>query len=102
MLIKELRWVDDFFKKIKAHIFFRELDKVLILPPNKVYKVNETGQRLLTHLLKGAKIRQFPGLAEGERAKQVHEFFCDLHTFYLGCSVDPDNRQIHRTLRVQF
>jgi radical SAM protein with 4Fe4S-binding SPASM domain len=91
--------VDDFFKQIKPYIFLRELDKVLILPPNKVYKVNETGYALIRYLLQGKKITRFPYLEKDNRADEVHEFFCDLHAFYLGCPPAMDTRKgVERSL----
>ncbi len=98
--IKELRWIDDFISKIKKYIFVREIDNVLILPPNKVFKLNKTGLQLILHLFSGKKISRFPGIEKGERAEQVHYFFCDLKAFYTGCGGDPDNRKA--SMRIMF
>ena len=47
---------------------------------------------MIIHLNRGRKIRHFPGLQDGERADQVHFFFCDLKSFYTGCMENPDSR----------
>jgi radical SAM protein with 4Fe4S-binding SPASM domain len=97
--INELKWIDGFFSKIRKHIFVRETDNVLILPPNKVFKLNKTGLKLVLHLLKKHKITKFPGILDSERAEQVHNFFCDLKSFYLGCVENPDERKaVERTV----
>jgi radical SAM protein with 4Fe4S-binding SPASM domain len=50
-----LLWVDDFWKQAGTYIFCREDDGVLILPPNRVYKVNKTGAALIAFLKNGGK-----------------------------------------------
>lgn len=95
---KELKWIEHFFAKIKKYIFVREIDSILILPPNKVYKLNESGLKMIIHMQEGGKIKNYPGIENGERAKQVHNFFCDLKSFYLGCMQNPDTgRAVERT-----
>jgi radical SAM protein with 4Fe4S-binding SPASM domain len=96
--VNELKWIDNFFSKIKKHIFVRKTDNILILPPNKVYKLNDSGLNMVLHLLEGKRIKKYPGIRDGERAKQVHYFFCDLESFYTGCMDNPDKRKaIERT-----
>ncbi|MBN1409289.1 MAG: radical SAM protein [Spirochaetales bacterium] len=96
----ELSWIDGFVKRIKPHIHLRSEDGILILPPNKVYKVNESAYGILSSLLNGKKIRQLKMIHDGERASQVHWFFCDLKSFYQGCGGNIDLRRA--TDRVQF
>jgi radical SAM protein with 4Fe4S-binding SPASM domain len=84
--VAELDWIDSFYGKVKDHVFLREEDDVLILPPSRVYKVNEGGKLCLRHLSSRRHIRTLPGLRDGERAFQVHTFFCDLEALYRGCS----------------
>ncbi|MDR2048347.1 MAG: radical SAM protein [Treponema sp.] len=50
-----LVWVDDFWKQAGRYIFCREDDGVLILPPNRVYKINKTGAALVSFLKNGGK-----------------------------------------------
>ena len=76
MKIRELRWVDDFFSAVRRHVFLREEDLVLILPPNRVYKVNDTGFRLIKCLLEGGRAVDLPA----ETPEQVR----DLGAFFRG------------------
>ncbi len=79
-----LAWVDEFFSRARAHIFAREEDRVVILPPNQVYKANQTGIAIIRHLLAGGRIGQIPGLAEGDRAREVGDFLADVRNLYTG------------------
>ncbi len=73
-------------------MFVRSEDGVLILPPNQVYRLNEGGLRILGHLLAGRPIARFPGIADGERAREVQEFCADLRDFYQGDASGIDDR----------
>jgi radical SAM protein with 4Fe4S-binding SPASM domain len=90
--IRDLAWVDGFFKEVRGHVFVRAEDGILILPPNQVFRVNEGGRRILGHLLSGRPIAKLPGLADGERARQVQEFCADFRDFYQGDASALDER----------
>ena len=92
MTVRDLAWVDGFFRGVRDHVFVRPEDGVLILPPNQVYRLNEGGLRILGHLLAGRPIARFPGIADGERARDVQEFCADLRDFYQGDSSGIDDR----------
>ncbi len=79
-----LAWVDEFFREAGDHIFAREEDDVIILPPNQVYKANATGIAIVRHMLAGGSVRTIPGIEQEERAVQVAEFAFRLRTLYLG------------------
>jgi radical SAM protein with 4Fe4S-binding SPASM domain len=79
-----LGWIDDFFREAREHIFAREEDGVVILPPNQVYKANTTGIAIVKHLLAGGKVASIPGIQEEERARQVAAFASNLRSLYLG------------------
>jgi radical SAM protein with 4Fe4S-binding SPASM domain len=79
-----LSWVDEFFSRAREHIFAREEDGVVILPPNQVYKANETGIAIIRHLLRGGRIGELPGLGEGDRAREVGDFLADVRDLYTG------------------
>ncbi len=51
-------WVEDFSSKLSDLVFFRKEDRVLIIPPNQVYTVNESGGRLLEYLFSGGNLRR--------------------------------------------
>lgn len=69
-----LDWVDDFWKTCGPLALLRPEDGVLILPPNRVYRVNPTAQRILQWLQDGNRAEDFPGLDDTRRL-QVDEFF---------------------------
>lgn len=78
MRVRDLSWIDPFFRGMREHLFVREEDRVLILPPNQVYKLNDSGLAILGHLMAGKRIARLPGLRDGERAREVHDFFTDI------------------------
>ena len=79
-----LAWVDQFFREAGEHIFAREEDDVIILPPNQVYKANATGISILRHFLRGGRVRGIPGIQDADRARDVAAFVSDLRSRYLG------------------
>ncbi len=99
---KDLAWINGFVRKSMPHIFVREEDAVLILPPNRVYKLNETGLSLIRHCERGGRIEDAPGITEGERALEVHRFFTDLRAFFIGCTDDVSERKATETVRYGF
>ncbi|MGA2975040.1 MAG: radical SAM protein [Spirochaetia bacterium] len=84
--IKSLDWIDDFFQEIGSHIFAREEDGVVILPPNQVYKANATGIAIVRHMLAGGRAAGIPGIEREDRARQVAEFVSDIRALSLGQS----------------
>jgi radical SAM protein with 4Fe4S-binding SPASM domain len=82
--VSTLSWVDEFFSRAREHIFAREEDGVVILPPNQVYKANETGIAIIRHLLRGGRIGALPGLTKGDRAREVGDFLADVRDLYTG------------------
>ena len=89
--LSKLDWVDDFFSRISNYLLLRDEDDILILPPNRVYKLNPTGRAMLRHLERGRSIRGYPGLLPGSRAEQVNTFFSNLKAAYEGKLSDPDS-----------
>ncbi len=90
--VRDLAWVDGFFREVRGHVFVRSEDGVLILPPNQVFRLNEGGLRIVSHLLSGRPIARLPGIADGDRAREVQEFCSDLRDFYQGDSSGLDAR----------
>jgi radical SAM protein with 4Fe4S-binding SPASM domain len=80
----DVSWIDEFFREAGAHLFAREEDGVVILPPNQVYKANATGIAVVLHMLKGRKAAQIPGMDQPEKARQVAAFISDIRSLYLG------------------
>ena len=98
---RALAWVDEFFREAGAHIFAREEDGVIILPPNQVYKANATGVAIVRHLLDGGRARDIPGVDSPERARQVGAFVSDLRALYLG-EPAADGRAPYETIPYDF
>ena len=99
--LSNLSWIDDFFRESREHIFAREEDGVVILPPNQVYKANTTGVAIVRHMLAGGRVSDIPGIAEEERARQVASFVSDLRNLYLGLPTD-DGRAPYETVPYSF
>jgi radical SAM protein with 4Fe4S-binding SPASM domain len=96
-----LDWIDDFFQKAGGHIFAREEDGVVILPPNQVYKANATGIAIVRHLLGGGKAARIPGINTDGRAQQVAAFVSDIRALYLGQPA-ADGRAPYETVPYSF
>ncbi len=79
----DLSWVDDFWARAGEHIFCRTDDGVLILPPNRVYKLNPTGASLIEYLKRGGSMRALR-LPSEEAARDTALFFGDLAALYRG------------------
>jgi radical SAM protein with 4Fe4S-binding SPASM domain len=90
--VRDLAWIDGFFREVRDHVFVRSEDGVLILPPNQVFRLNEGGLRIVGHLLSGRPIAKLPGIADGDRARDVLEFSRDLKDFTQGDSSGLDAR----------
>jgi len=96
-----LKWIDDFFRETGRHIFAREEDGVVILPPNQVYKANATGIAIVRHLLSGGRAARIPGIEKEDRARQVAAFVSDLRALYLGQPA-ADGRAPYHTVPYSF
>jgi radical SAM protein with 4Fe4S-binding SPASM domain len=81
---RSLKWIDDFFREAGGHIFAREEDGVVILPPSQVYKANATGIAIVRHMLSGGRAADIPGIERDDRARQVDAFVSDIRALYLG------------------
>ncbi|MEO0161609.1 MAG: radical SAM protein [candidate division WOR-3 bacterium] len=93
--IIDLEWVDGFIKEIKPYIYVRELDNLLILIPNQVYKLNQSGVAILNYLLKGNSIKNLIELTgdDDEKRKDLYYFFCDLRAIVRGCLKEGEKRE---------
>ena len=79
----DLAWIDDFWSKAGEHIFCREDDGALILPPNRVYKVNATAASLIAYLKRDGKVAKLK-LPSAEAQRDTALFFGDLAALYRG------------------
>ena len=49
--MEDLKWVPAFIEEVRDFFFVRPQDNLLILRPNKIMHLNETGMRMLKRLL---------------------------------------------------
>ena len=68
--LEDLSWIVNFMQEVKDFFFVRPQDNLLILRPNKVMHLNETGTAMLRMLLDGA-------IAEEVRDHFVRTFEAD-------------------------
>jgi len=89
----DLAWVDGFIAQAGRAMFLREEDRLLIVAPNKSFKLNESAIALMKPLLAGKTLSQAaPGLERDEvKRRQVGEFFQGLSDLYNGrlCERNP-------------
>jgi radical SAM protein with 4Fe4S-binding SPASM domain len=82
----DLSWVDGFMDRIRAYVYIREKDSVLIRMPNQAFKLNRSGCRILRFLLEGGRISAV--LSAGRRtdgmAEDLFVFFSDLAAMLRG------------------
>lgn len=87
----DIRWIDDFVRSIKPHVYVRRRDGMLILMPNQCYHLNDSGLYMLERALKGNGIRRILDemLARdqqgGDVLDEVEHFFFDLRALVMGC-----------------
>ena len=85
----DLSWIDEFWEQAGPYIFSREEDGILILPPNRVYKINSSAAALVRYFREGGKA---VSLFSGKKNKQpplqqlytVEIFFKTLAELYKG------------------
>lgn len=79
-LSHDLDWIDRFVERIRPYIYVRLTDRVLIRLPNQAFKLNETGARVLHHILHGGSIRDILKARPFDHtlSNQLQSFFTDL------------------------
>lgn len=81
----ELEKISSFWKEEGKYIFLREDDNVLILPPNRVYKINKTACRLIAFLQQGLSVQAlFSSFTNEKQYNQSLLFFNTLYGLCLG------------------
>ena len=73
----ELLWVDEFINRIKPYVYMRLRDNVLIRMPNEAFKLNNTGARVISHILNGGSVQDFivARANSDETQTQLERFF---------------------------
>lgn len=90
-----IKWVDEFIRKIKPYVYVREKDRLLILIPNQAYKLNDSGISILGFLLKGHSTDELLNAVgnKPEKIRELHYFFCDLRAAVSGCLREDELRK---------
>jgi radical SAM protein with 4Fe4S-binding SPASM domain len=76
---------ESFYRGIRPWLLVRGEDAVLIVPPNRVYKLGGSALGLLSWLDSGGRLAKMPGLDEA-RASELLVFFEELRAAYEGRS----------------
>jgi radical SAM protein with 4Fe4S-binding SPASM domain len=77
----DLKWIDEFWDRAGRYIFSRPEDGVLILPPNRVYRINESAASLIRYLKNGGRMAEKRGISRA--ADRVHpERLLDIENFF--------------------
>ena len=82
----DLSWVRGFWESVRDYVFVREEDKVVILPPNMVYKTNKTGLEILAMLDSGALFERLRGIDEA-RLRDIASFLSNIKAICEGRQV---------------
>ncbi|MGV9169118.1 MAG: PqqD family peptide modification chaperone [Promethearchaeia archaeon] len=89
--LEDLQWVPKFMNEVKEYFYVREEDNLLILRPNKVMNLNDTGVKMLKMLLQGKEpqfvIEYFINHADAERQQVLNDladFVTDLREMVSG------------------
>ncbi|MEO0227053.1 MAG: radical SAM protein [candidate division WOR-3 bacterium] len=87
--------MDGFVREIKPYIYVRDMDNLLILIPNQVHRLNQSGVTILNYLLKGNSVTKLLGLVGDNetKRKELHYFFCDLRAIVSGCLREGEKRE---------
>jgi radical SAM protein with 4Fe4S-binding SPASM domain len=91
---ERLAQAQSFYRDVRPWLLVREEDAVLIVPPNRVYKLGGSALGLLSWLDAGGRLAELPGsdgghgLDEG-RASELLRFFEELRAAYEGRAPAP-------------
>ncbi len=65
----------------------------MIIIPNQVYSLNNTGFKILKFLLSGGKIKDIGEFIDERKGKELFYFFCDLRSIITGCLKENEKRE---------
>lgn len=83
LAIDRLAWIYPFWTALAPYAYVRKEDLVLIIPPNLVYKTNQTGAELIGYLESGGRFEDLPGFSL-QRSAEIDAFFLDIKAVYEG------------------
>ncbi len=75
-----LDWIDAFVDRIRPYVHVRLSDHVLVRLPNHAFKLNDTGARVLHHIIHGGSIEDILKARSFDQdlPAQLYSFFTDL------------------------
>ncbi|MGY5874450.1 MAG: PqqD family peptide modification chaperone [Candidatus Thorarchaeota archaeon] len=79
--LEDLGWIPKFIEEVKDYFFARPEDNLLILRPNKVMHLNETGMLMLKMLLDGNDIEHIVDFFVNKRKADKQQVLNDLAAF---------------------
>ena len=85
----DLSWAYDFWASVRDYVFVREEDNVVILPPNMVYKTNETGVKVLRFLDSGRRFDKSAGF-DDEKLGDIGRFLTEIRDICDGRDVPTE------------
>ncbi|MBN1646395.1 MAG: radical SAM protein [Spirochaetales bacterium] len=74
---RDLHSLEDYFRTVRPYLLYREEDDVLIVPPNRVYKLNKTAAALFRWLDAGGRLAAVPGI-DNEKVVEIDCFMRSL------------------------
>lgn len=103
----DLRWADELVANLRGHVVVRPEDELLILVPNRPFKLNGTALRVLGAMLEeGLSVAQVLE-REGDnssRRRELHWFFADLQDLLRGSLGEGRGRRavVHEPFSADF
>jgi len=90
-IARELSKAESFYRGVRPWLLVREEDSVLIVPPNRVYKLGGSASGLSAYLDAGGRLADLPGSdgkpgLDDSRAAEILIFFAELGAAYEGRS----------------
>ncbi len=85
-LAARLLRLESIYRALKPWMLFRSADAVLILPPNRVYKLGGSGADVLAFLEKGGSLATIPGM-DAAKVGDLERFFAELEAASAGRAV---------------
>jgi radical SAM protein with 4Fe4S-binding SPASM domain len=90
-----LDWIGEFINSVRPYIHLRRTDNLVILLPNKGYKLNPSGIDILEHLLDNKAVEELlaRSLNPAKAQRDIYHFMCDFRALISGCFGDGRGRK---------
>ena len=86
----DLSWVDEWVRNVRDYVFVREEDSLFIQRPNKAFKLNPAGARMLRRMLDGEGVERVlgPHAADPAARRDTGQFLNDVRLQLRGGMTD--------------